>query len=214
MLTTDLHFQNCPDFPSSWNRHVLCSLTGFHHKRRAHSTGLLLRNGSFCTGCSTLFLLPKVTRNSWSHGVWEQKKRNNIRCKCKKWQRHNGKAWDRNKTSESLLSIMRLDRTQILKSLTVIFLGTCYNGKIKTKNTLQQAQQYQIQFHFYTVRFQNLSDLKIAVSCWKFRKPNLPGTITARKPCTEGTDASSLPILKSGFCKLWLFPGLLPILWS
>lgn len=63
-------------------------------------------------------------------------------------------------------------------------------------------QQYQIQFHFYIfLRFQNLSDPKIAISCWKFRKPHLPGTITARKPCTEGTNTSSLPTLKSGFCK-------------
>lgn len=101
---------------------------------------------------------------------------------------------------------MRLHGTQILKSLTVIVPGTCYNGKIKTKNktkkTLQRMQQYQIQFHFYIfLRFQNLSDPKIAISSWKFRKTHLPGTITARKPCTEGTNTSSLPTLKSGFCK-------------
>lgn len=64
-------------------------------------------------------------------------------------------------------------------------------------------QAYQIKSHFYIffLRFQNLSDLKIAIPCWKCRKPNLPGIVTARKPCTEGTATSHLPTLKSGFLK-------------
>lgn len=47
-------------------------------------------------------------------------------------------------------------------------------------------QQYQIKFHFYILGFQNLSDLKIVISWWNFRKPSLPGTSLSRKPCTEG----------------------------
>lgn len=113
---------------------AMLTSTGFHDRRRAHST-------SFCWGMwvfalvAAYFLLPKEPRSSWSHGVWEQKKSNSICCKCKKCKRHNGEAWDdRNKNNEFLLSILRLDRIQIFKSLTVIFLGTHYNGKIKTKN--------------------------------------------------------------------------------
>lgn len=69
-----------------------------------------------CTDGSTLTLLPKETRSSWSRGGWEQKESASICCECKKCQRHNGEARDRNKTNGSLLSIVRLDRTQSSKA--------------------------------------------------------------------------------------------------
>lgn len=72
VLTTGWLVQNRS---SSWNRRVLCSLMGFHDKRRARGAGLLLRNvGLALIAAHTLFLLPKETRSSRSHGVWEQKK--------------------------------------------------------------------------------------------------------------------------------------------
>lgn len=72
VLTTGWLVQNCS---SSWNPRVLCSLMGFHDKRRARGAGLPLRNVGFAlVAAHTLFLLPKGTRSRRSHGVWKQKK--------------------------------------------------------------------------------------------------------------------------------------------
>lgn len=109
-----LAFPELSRLPKFLESCVLCSPMGFHGKRRAQSTRLL----------------PKETKSRGSHGVWGEKKSNSGCWKYKKYQRHNEETWESNKDKQFPLSTMRLDGIQILKSLTVMFLGTHYNGKI------------------------------------------------------------------------------------
>lgn len=100
----------------------------------------------------------------------------------------------------------------------LIFLGTCYNGKIKTEQQTKPPSNNCSNTKFNpTSTFFRISKPFRSENCNFLLRKHLE-SLTSQWPKLQGSSVqkaltSSLPTPKLGFCKC-LFTGLFPILWS